>query len=342
MDDLPIAISTPYLLFLGDSPHAKTAQGVRYWRPELCLAQMRYPQSRLDLGLPEMDIDEAVEAGAATLLIGAAPAGGGLPDHWVADLLRALDSGMDIASGLHARLNAIQPLADRAQALGRRLHDVRHPDAAFSIDGFEPRSGRRLLTVGTDCSVGKMYTALSLEREMKARGLAADFRATGQTGVLIAGGGVSIDAVVADFVAAAVAALSPSAPPGHWDVIEGQGSLFHPAYAGVTLALVHGSQADAMVLCSDPSRTRIAEFEHYPQPTIEECLDLYTRAARLTNPRAHFVGVSLNTSSLDEMEAAELMATISDRHNLPCVDPLRTGVGAIVDEIVAVPAELAV
>lgn len=326
-------IKTPYLLFLGDAIHAKTAQGVRDWRPEQCLGQLRFSASRLDVGLPELSLEEATARGVRTLLIGAAPAGGALPDHWIGTLLQALELGMDIASGLHAKLIDVPALKAAAARLGRQLHDVRYPNQSFDIGAFAPRSGKRLLTVGTDCAVGKMYTSLSIEREMRSRGIHADFRATGQTGILIAGKGVSVDAVVSDFVSAAAAWLSPDNDPDHWDLIEGQGSLFHPAYAGVTLGLVHGSQPDAMVLCSDPTRTMLGDFDLYPQPTLAACIDAYTAAARLTNPQASVVGISLNTSKLDESAAIRLLADTQERLGLPCVDPFRIGVKPIVDAV---------
>ena len=328
-------VPTPYLLFLGDAPHAKTAQGVRDWRPDLCVGQLRFPGSALDMRLPEMDLEEAVAAGARSLLVGAAPAGGLLPPAWMEWLERALDLGMDIASGLHTKLNDIPSLKAKADQLGRKLHDVRHPTEDFPIGDFAFRPGKRLLTVGADCAVGKMYTALALEREMRERGWAADFRATGQTGIFIAGEGISVDAVISDFVSAAAATLSPANDADHWDLIEGQGSLFHPAYAGVTLGLVHGSQPDAMVLCADPTRTTIGEFEYYPQPTLEACVQAYEAAAALTNKGAKVVGVSLNTSKLSDEEAADLLAQTAQALQLPCVDPFRTGVGAIVDALAA-------
>lgn len=331
-------IPTPYLLFLGDAPHAKTARGVRDWRPELCVGQLRYPGSPLDMGLPDMTVTEAAAAGAKTLLIGAAPAGGMLPGRWVGDLVAALHAGLDIANGLHARLTDVPEIAATARALGRQLFDVRHPDHSFTIGAFERRPGKRLITVGTDCAVGKMYTTLAIEKEMRARGFKADFRATGQTGILIVGGGVAVDAVVSDFVAAAAAELSPAAEEDHWDLVEGQGSLFHPAYAGVTLGLLHGSQPDAIVLCSDPSRTALGDFDLYPQPSFADCIETYTRAARLTNPDARVVGISLNTSAFTEAEALAMIARAEGEHGLPCVDPVRTGVATIVDALDLAPA----
>jgi uncharacterized NAD-dependent epimerase/dehydratase family protein len=195
------------------------------------------------------------------------------------------------------------------------------------------RAGKRLLTVGTDCSIGKMFTALALEKEMLARGLKADFRATGQTGIFIAGDGVSIDAVVSDFVSGAVEWLTPAGDPDHWDAIEGQGSLFHASYAGVTLALIHGAQPDALVMCHEPTRAHMRGLPNYKLPDLELCIERNVEAARLTNPAARCVGVSVNTEALDDAAARDYLAQTEARLGLPCVDPVRTGVGAIVDRL---------
>ena len=163
----------------------------------------------------------------------------------------------------------------------------------------------------------------------------ADFRATGQTGIFISGRGIAVDSVVSDFVSGAAEWLSPVAAPQHWDAIEGQGSLFHPAYAGVTLGLIHGSQPDAMVLCHDVSRTGIADYEGFAIPTYEACFEAYLAAARLTNPAARFAGVSLNTSQLEEQAALRATTDVEKRVSLPCCDPIRHGVAAIVDRILS-------
>jgi D-glutamate N-acetyltransferase len=202
-----VTLRTPYLMFLGDAPDqlaAKTAAGIAFWRPEIARGQFRLPGCNADLGLPDMTIDEAADSGIGTVIVGVANRGGLLGDGWEAPLVRALERGMDLASGLHRRLGEVPALRDAAARLGRSLADVRHPTREFAVASGVKRPGRRLLTVGTDCSCGKMFTALALEREMRGRGLKADFRATGQTGIFIAGDGVSIDAVVSDFVAGAV------------------------------------------------------------------------------------------------------------------------------------------
>ncbi|KCZ57364.1 hypothetical protein HY29_01155 [Hyphomonas beringensis] len=328
-----LKIQRPYLIFTGDTEFVKTARGVRDWRPDQCIAQYRYPSNPIDLGLPEMGFAEAYEAGARTMLLGGAPAGGGLPEHWIDDICAALEAGLDIASGLHDKLADNTRLRELAEKLGRNLWDIRSVKQSFGMGQFERRSGKRLLTVGSDCVVGKKYTALALHREFSERGTSTSFRATGQTGILIAGEGIPIDSVVSDFISSAAVQLSPPAAADHWDVIEGQGSLFHPAYAGVTLGLIHGSQPDALVLCSDPTRTRIAAFELFPQPSLAECVRRYTDAARLTNPGAKVVGVSLNTSSYSDEDAKALLQATEDDLGLPCVDPIRTGVASIADAV---------
>jgi uncharacterized NAD-dependent epimerase/dehydratase family protein len=336
-------LQTPYLLFLGDVPDqlaAKTAQGIVDWRPDWCLAQMRLSGCGADLGLPEMSISAARQAGAKTMVIGVANAGGVLPEHWVGTVIEALEAGFDIASGLHVRLGDHLAIADAAKAAGRSLFDVRHSSQRFSTGKGDKRPGLRLLTVGTDCSVGKKYTALVLEREMQARGFDAEFRATGQTGVFISGRGVAIDAVVADFISGAVEWIAPANHDQHWDLIEGQGSLFHPSFAGVTMGLLHGAQPDAFVVCHEPTRQTMRGVKH-ALPSIADVIDLTLRCGRLTNPAIQPVGIAINTAALPEAEAREFLARTAQIHNLPAVDPIRFGADAIVEKIAACfPASL--
>ena len=331
-------IQSPYLLFLADAPDvatAKTAAGIRQWRGELCAGQRRLPGCRVDLGLPDLAPADAAARGVRTMIIGIANDGGFIAPNWVAAIVEALEAGLDVASGLHEPLAGVPEIAAAAKRNARRLIEVRQPAQAFMPGTGQKRSGRRVLTVGTDCAVGKKYTALAIEKEMRSRGIDADFRATGQTGIFISGRGIAVDSVVSDFVSGAAEWLSPEAAPSHWDVIEGQGSLFHPAYAGVTLGLVHGSQPDAMVLCHDLARTGIADYEGFAIPSYESCFEAYLQAARLTNPKARFAGVSLNTSQLDEKAAAHAIVEVSRRVTLPCCDPIRHGVAAIVDRVLA-------
>ena len=250
-------IATPYLLYLGhsnDEIGIKTSRGLAVFRPDICVGEFRHDDCGLTLGLPRMDFAAARVAGARTLVLGIANAGGTLGEELVRDALAALEAGLDIASGLHRRLKDEPRLVEAAARLGRALHDVRDPRPDIPVGNGKRRAGKRLLTVGTDCSVGKMYTTLCLTRALLARGVQADFRATGQTGILIAGDGVPLDAVVADFISGAIEQISPARHDGGWDLIEGQGSLFHPSFAGVSTGLLHGAQPDALVLCHDPMR----------------------------------------------------------------------------------------
>jgi uncharacterized NAD-dependent epimerase/dehydratase family protein len=330
-------IARPYLLFLGDVPDAlaaKTALGIVDWRRDWCIGQTRLPGCKADAGLPEMTPAAAAAAGARTMIVGAVNAGGVLPDHWIASILDAIEAGLDVATGLHVRLGDIPAIREAAARKGVSLHDVRHSTRRFATGKGTRRPGLRLLTVGTDCSVGKKYTALALEREMRGRGLDADFRATGQTGVFISGRGVAIDAVVADFISGAAEWLTPEAAPTHWDVVEGQGSLFHPSFAGVTLGLMHGAQPDAFVVCHEPTRSTMRGVAH-PLPTIAEVIDLTVACGRLTNPGSRCVGIAVNTAALGEADARALLAETGDAHRLPAVDPVRFGVGPIVDRLVA-------
>ncbi|MDJ0934113.1 MAG: DUF1611 domain-containing protein [Kiloniellales bacterium] len=331
-----MAIEHPYLLFLGDAADqlaAKTAQGVLQWRPDWCLGQLRLPECQADLGLPDLSLEEAAAQGAKTLVVGVANRGGVISEGWTDVLEKAIETGFDLAAGLHSRLVDVPRLRGAAEAHSKSLYDVRHPTRGFDVGSGKRRSGKRLLTVGTDCSVGKMYTSLALEQEMRKRGIKADFRATGQTGILIAGEGVSVDAVVADFISGAVEWLSPANDDDHWDLIEGQGSLFHASFAGVSLGLLHGAQADALVLCHEPTRPHMRGLPDYPLPPLKECLLRNEEAARLTNPAATCVGVAVNTSALDAEAARRLLDETAQTLGLPAVDPVRDGVSPIVDRI---------
>jgi uncharacterized NAD-dependent epimerase/dehydratase family protein len=329
-------IRHPYLLFLGDASDqlaAKTAQGVAQWRPDWCLGQLRLDGCNADLGLKDMALEEAVAAGARTLVVGVANRGGVIPETWSEMLGRALGLGLDLASGLHGKLADLPGLAAAAARNDASLFDVRHPSQTFEVANGRKRPGKRLLTVGTDCAVGKMFTALALENEMQARGMNADFRATGQTGILIAGSGVSVDAVVADFISGATEWLTPANDDDHWDLVEGQGSLFHASYAGVSLGLLHGAQPDALVLCHEPTRSHLRGLPNYPVPDLEACLEANLAAARLTNPAVVCHGVAVNTSLLAADAAKACLAGIEERLGLPAVDPVKDGVGRIVDHL---------
>lgn len=327
-------VTPPYLMFLGDAVDqlaAKTSNGVAFWRPDWCLGQLRLDGCNADIGLPDMGLEEAVEKGVKTLIVGVANQGGYIGGAWAETLLKAAELGMDIASGLHASLASVPGLSEAAAAKGCQLFDVRHPTETFDVGRGHKRSGKRLLTVGTDTSVGKMFTTLALEKEMAARGANCTFRATGQTGIFIAGEGVSVDAVVADFISGATEWLCPENDPDHWDLIEGQGSIHHASYAGVTLGLIHGSQPDILVLCHDPGRPHMRGTPSIPIHSLTDTIAACERAARLTNPDVKTVGVSINTSKLSEAERGKLLAEAAEETGLPAVDPVKDGVGPIVD-----------
>jgi uncharacterized NAD-dependent epimerase/dehydratase family protein len=328
----------PYLLFLGDVQDkltAKTAFGLRDWCAEDVVGEWSLPGCTVTLGLARLSPQQAAAQGAGSIIVGIAPTGGTLPPHWVAELAAAADAGLDVVSGLHTRLTSFPELVRIASRRGVRLIDVRHGERTYGAASGRKRSGKRLLTVGTDCALGKKYTALALAKNLRARGVAATFRATGQTGIMISGEGIAIDAVVADFIAGAAEHLSPDAAPDHWDVIEGQGSLYHPAYAGVTLGLLHGSQPDAIVLCHDPSRRTIDEYPDFPMPELRVAIEDYLRAGRLTNPAVRCVGLSINTSSLSDTDSAEYLRRLTAELGLPACDPVRTGVDALAAALLA-------
>ena len=331
-----VFLPQPYLLFLGDTVEpgfAKTAFGLRAWVPEMCVGQFALPSARIDLGLPKLTPAQAHDEGARALVIGVANSGGFIAASWIPALVEALQAGLDIISGMHARLGHIPELRYTAERHGRQLIDVRVPPKDIPIATGLKRSGKRLLTVGTDCALGKKYTALALTRAFAGRGLDVDFRATGQTGIMIAGSGIPIDAVVSDFAAGAAEMLTPDAADDHWDVIEGQGSILHPAYAGVSLALLHGSQPDVFVVCHDPSRSQLLGDEEFAVPSIEEIIELTVRLGSRTNPNIRCGGIALNTSSLSTADAAAHCAAESARLGLATADPMRGGAAfeALVD-----------
>ena len=328
----------PFLLYLGkaaDDLAIKTARGLAYWRPEWCIGQYRSPDCHVTLGLPDMEPAQAKAAGAQTMVVGTANAGGVMGREIVADIITALNANLNVVAGLHQKLRENADIVATAKRNGRALFDAREWTRKIPVGTGQKRSGRRLLTVGTDCSVGKMYTTLALERSMRKRGLSADFRATGQTGIFIAGGGIPVDAVIADFISGAVEWISPAREDGGWDLIEGQGSLFHPSYAGVSLGLLHGAQPDALVLCHELTRKHMRGIPDRPLPDLARCLEANLSAGSLTNPDVKAVGVALNTSNVSAQEARAACREIGERLGLPCEDPVTMGVESIVDNLLS-------
>ena len=332
-------IQTPYLLFLGDAPDqlaAKVAQGIKDWRPDNAVGQYRMEGCKADLKLEDMTLAQAQAAGAKTLVIGVANRGGQISHAWKEVLIEALAMGYDLASGLHNLLSEEDDLVAAAAAHGRTLHDVRIPTVEYPIASGVKRTGKRVLAVGTDCSVGKMYTALALDEAMRARGMKSTFRATGQTGILITGEGVPLDAVVADFMAGSIEHLTPDNDADHWDVIEGQGSLHHVSYSGVTLALVHGGQPDALIICHEPTRTHMRGLPGFKVPTMEAIREVALSLARVANPACQVVGIAVNTQHMDEQEAVAYLAQVEADMGLPAVDPFRHGAERLAEALAAI------
>ena len=321
-------LPTPYLIFLGDTTeagYAKTAFGLKDWARELCIGEFNCSDNAVSVGLPFKTPERAKAAGAKSMVIGVANPGGVIPDRWIPALVQSLEAGLSLISGMHGRLENIAELRDAAKRSGQKLIDIRVPPEGIGVGTGRKRTGNRLLTVGTDCALGKKYTALAIDKAFQERGIDSDFRATGQTGIMIAGRGIPMDAVISDFEAGAAEALSPDAPESHWDVIEGQGSLYHPAYAAVSLGLLHGSQPDVFVVCHDPERKTVLGLSGFPIPTIEELIDLTILLGKRTNPNIRCGGVSFNTSKLSNIEAEELMKLETKRLGLPVADPIRKG-----------------
>jgi len=323
-----LELPAPCLLFLGDATEpgfAKTAFGLLDWAPEKCIGELVLPGGTVSTGLTRLTPAQAAAGGARAIIIGIANSGGTIAPHWIPSLVEALEAGLDIVSGMHMRLADHPKLKQAAERNGRRLFDVRIPPPGIPIATGRKRSGMRLLTVGTDCALGKKYTALAIARGFAARGVDADFRATGQTGIMIAGSGIALDAVVADFAAGAAEMLSPDADPAHWDVIEGQGSLFHPSYSGVSMSLLHGSQPDVIVVCHDAARRTMLGYPDYDMPSVEEVIALNLRLGSRTNAKIRCGGVTINTSSLQLADAEALLDREAERLGLPVADPIRGG-----------------
>jgi uncharacterized NAD-dependent epimerase/dehydratase family protein len=325
---MSLELPTPYLLFLGDTTeahYAKTAYGLRDWAADKCVGEWAGATATVTTGLPRLAPVEARNRGARSMVIGVAYFGGAIGETWMPLLLEALEAGLDLIGGLHTRLADQPELRAAAARLGRRLIDIRVPPANIPVGTGRKRTGKRLLTVGTDCALGKKYTALALTKSLANRGVTADFRATGQTGILIAGSGMPMDAVVADFEAGAAELLSPDARADHWDVIEGQGSLFHPSYAAVSLGLLHGSQPDVIVVCHEAWRKNVLGFPNYPLPTLSETIAMNLALGRRTNPAIRCAGISINTSRLGADEAERYLQQVADEMGLPAADPIRAG-----------------
>ncbi|MEP7003329.1 MAG: DUF1611 domain-containing protein [Chloroflexota bacterium] len=328
---------------------AKTAIGAMRYAPYPIVAVVDSTRAGTDSaaavgigqGIPVIaTVAEAIALGADTLLIGTAAPGGRIPDEYRPVLADALRRGLAVWNGLHERVLADPALRDAAERGGGTVRELREPPADLAVGGHrERRAGARVvLTVGSDAAVGKMTVALELVRALERAGQRAAFVATGQTGIAIAGDGVAVDAVVADFIAgAAERMVCDAAETADWVVVEGQGSLTHPGFSGVTLGLLHGSVPDVLVLCHDASRTEIKGFPGLPLKPLRELVGLYESAALWSRPpggHVLVVAVALNTSSLDPTDAARAVLLASLDTGLPAADPVREGDGGA-DRLVA-------
>ena len=319
---------------------AKTAIGVIRYAPYPVVAVVDSTRAGTDTaaaigvgaGIPVVaTVGEAVARGATVLLIGTAAPGGRIADSYRGHLARALEAGLTVWNGLHERVLADAALGAAAERGGGRVRELREPPTDLPVGGHrERRTGTRVvLTVGSDAAVGKMTVALELVRALERAGKRAAFVATGQTGIAIAGEGIAIDAVAADFVAGAAERLvCDAAETADWLVVEGQGSLTHPGFSGVTLGLLHGSAPDVLVLCHDASRTEVKGFPGLPLRPLRDLVGMYESAAawsRPANARAPVVAVALNTSGLDLAGAARAAASAATETGLPVADPVRDG-----------------
>ena len=327
---------------------AKTAIGVLRYRPGEVAAVIdatragRTAEECVGAGgsIPVVNgIEAAASLGADGLLIGIAPQGGRLPDAWRAAVNGALDRGWDVLSGLHAFLGDDPGFAARAAASGARIHDVRRPPASRPVAAGRAAgvSAHVVLTVGSDCNVGKMTAALEIRRALEARGVRAAFVATGQTGIFVADQGAAVDAIPADFVAGVVEEMVIEAARGA-DVVlvEGQGALHHPGYSGVTLALLHGACPASLVLCHQSDRTVMTAGEAGDPPRgmapLPALVRAYETAAAWIHP-AHVTAVALHTQALDVAAAETACARAAAETGLPATDPVRFGAGPIAEAI---------
>jgi uncharacterized NAD-dependent epimerase/dehydratase family protein len=322
------------------SRHAKTAHGlIRYGKDgvvaviDSTLAGRSVREVMPELGRdPPIvgTLEEALGLSPTSILVGLAPAGGRLPEEWMDTLWMAADAGVEIVSGLHQRLGTQFP--------GKRVWDVREPPQdipLFSGDGFGV-GPKIALTVGTANAIGKMTATLEVQRAAEEAGLSTEFVATGQTGIIIAGWGICVDAVVSDFVAGASEQLilEGARRGAELILVEGQGSLGHPAYSGVTLGLLHGSCPDCLVLCADASQEDVVPG--VPRPAPSRIARLYEEVAALVKP-APVVAVSVNTGGLGDAEAEQFVARVADETGLPAVDPFRASAAPILEAVMQAP-----
>ncbi|HEU5363621.1 MAG TPA: DUF1611 domain-containing protein [Gaiellaceae bacterium] len=322
----------------GDPHYGKTARGVMRYRPEdvVCVLDSQTRATELE-GFPLVhSLDEARAYEPTTALVGVATSGGRFPPEWRALLADCVRAGLDVENGLHEFLSDDPEMADLAARHGVELRDLRKAPPGLNVPtGANLTHGATsILMVGSDCAIGKMTVALELDREARARGIRSTFVPTGQTGIAIAGWGISVDAVVADFIAGAAErlVLEGVRRGGEVLLVEGQGSLLNPLYSGVTMGLMHGSAPHAYVLCHKADQRFVEEDERFPIPPLRELVELHERISLIARP-ATVIAVALNTRDLDEEGARQAVAAAEAETGLPATDPVRFGAGPLVDAL---------
>jgi uncharacterized NAD-dependent epimerase/dehydratase family protein len=322
----------------GDPHFGKTARGVIRYAPQdvVCVLDSQSEATQHE-GFPLVrTVDAALRFGPTTALVGVATQGGRFPPEWRTLLEECIRAGLDVENGLHEFLTSDEELMRLAAKQGVELRDLRKAPPDLNVPTGEnlTHGSTSILMVGSDCAIGKMTVALELDREAKARGIRSEFVPTGQTGIAIAGWGISVDAVVADFIAGAAEQLVLEGVRRGGDVlfVEGQGSLLHPAYSGVTLGLIHGSAPHAYVLCHKADETVVDGDERYPIPALSELVELHEKISLLSRP-AKVLAVALNTRDLDEESARRAIADSEAETGLPADDPVRFGAAKLVDAL---------
>lgn len=331
-----LSLAKPYLLYVGNAKNysdAKTASAIFTWSKDDAKGYYALDNAKVKFDLPIITPENAVDTGIKSLVIGFANSGGYLIEEDKKVIVRALKNGLNIISGMHVRLETYPEILAAKESSQKEIFNVRFFDGTLSTGTGEKRLGKRVLTVGTDCNVGKMFATLALANQCSQRSIANKFVATGQTGIIIAGNGIAIDAVVSDFVAGASELLSPSIKDNFYYFIEGQGSLHHPSFAGVSLGLLHGSQPDYLILCHDPYRNKMRHAD-YPISSIKETMELNLKHAKLTNQNAEFKGIILNLSKAPSLaEKNKVINEYENKYKLPVADIFFKSVDNILDNI---------
>jgi uncharacterized NAD-dependent epimerase/dehydratase family protein len=322
----------------GDPHYGKTARGVMRYRPDDVVALVDSErQGETEAGFPVVaTVADGMHYDPTVALVGVATQGGRFPPAW-RDLLKdAVRAGLDVENGLHEFLTIDAELVALAAEHGVELRDLRKPPSGLNVPTGAnlTHSAKTILTVGSDCAIGKMTVSLELDREARRRGLRSEFVPTGQTGIAIAGWGISVDAVVADFIAGAAEqlVLEGVARGGEVLFVEGQGSVLHPAYSGVTLGLIHGSAPHGFVLCHKAGERLVDENERFPMPPLSELATLHRRLSLLARP-AGVHAIALNTRDLDERAARRSIEEAEAETGLPADDPVRFGAAKLVDAL---------